>query len=50
MNRHLALAALLILLVLMACSRPAAGPYPAYSPDNDDSGHGGSDGGGGGSM
>jgi hypothetical protein len=46
MNRHLALAALLILLALVACSRPAAGPYPAYSPENSDM-HGGGDGGSG---
>jgi hypothetical protein len=46
MNRYLALAALLILLVLVACSRPAAGPNPVYSPEDNNT-RGGGDGGSG---
>jgi hypothetical protein len=46
MNRRLALAAFLILFTLVACARTAAGPYPANSPENNDT-HGGGDGGSG---
>jgi hypothetical protein len=45
MNRHRALAALLILLALVACARPAAAPgqdpYNPYPRDDNDNSHGG---------
>ncbi|MBV8120376.1 MAG: hypothetical protein JO081_10635 [Alphaproteobacteria bacterium] len=52
MNRHLALAALLILLALVACARPAAAPgqdpFSPYTRDNNGASHGGGGEGGGG--
>jgi hypothetical protein len=55
MNRLLALAALLILMTLEACSQTAAGPgQPPFEPylhdDNSGSHGGGGEGGGGGMM
>ena len=54
MNRHLALAALLILLALVACARTAAGPgqdpFAPYSRNDSGSSHGGGGKGGGGIM
>jgi hypothetical protein len=54
MNRHLALAALLIVLALMACALPAAAPggdpFSPYSRDDNGSSHGGGGEGGGGNT
>jgi hypothetical protein len=45
MNRHLALAALLIMLALVACAQTAAGPgqapFEPYLHDDNGSSHGG---------
>jgi hypothetical protein len=54
MNRYLALAALLILLALVACSQTAAGPgqapFEPYLRDDSGGSHGGGGEGGGGAM
>jgi hypothetical protein len=48
MTRHKAIVAILLLLALIGCARPAVTPSAAQAPATDDTMHGGGDGGGGG--